>query len=93
MCDQVSFSLGQAGYSVYKYLPCSFVISKWAICYCRTISDGPVDEVLPYLSRRAQENGGLLKTAGKEKKMLWNELKRRLRAGHFVYRDPPTLAT
>lgn len=42
---------------------------------------GPVDKTIPYLVRRAQENGGMLGGARNEVRYLLNEVKRRLAGG------------
>ena len=42
---------------------------------------GAVDEVLPYLVRRAQENSDMLGGVGVETAMLRSELRRRLLGG------------
>lgn len=60
MADNLSLTLGQKGYKVFKYVPY-----------------GPVGLVMPYLMRRAQENGEGLSGAQKECDLLWSELKRR----------------
>jgi len=46
---------------------------------------GPVNEVLPYLSRRAQENSSLLVKLEKEKHLMKRELWRRFTHGQVTY--------
>eukprot|EP01135_Chromosphaera_perkinsii_P007972 Nk52_evm44s1073 gene=Nk52_evmTU44s1073 len=49
MSDHISFTLGQRGYQVFKYVPY-----------------GPIDEVIPYLVRRIQENSDIMSNVGEE---------------------------
>ncbi|KAF9918686.1 hypothetical protein FBU30_011324 [Linnemannia zychae] len=75
MCDQISYTLGQHGYGIFKYVPY-----------------GPIQEVIPYLIRRAQENASVLGGVAIERNLLWEELRSRFSApkSHAQIQAVPT---
>lgn len=90
MCDQISFPLGWLIFSFFlKSINLIFFFflfdrkGQSGYSVYKYVPYGPVDEVLPYLSRRAQENRGILTKIKKEKRLLVTELKRRLVKGQL----------
>ncbi|KVI02609.1 Proline dehydrogenase [Cynara cardunculus var. scolymus] len=72
MLDEVSNGPGGLILATHN-LDSGFGVSKY-------LPFGPVDQIMPYLLRRAEENKGLLSSSNLDRQLMMKELKRRMKA-------------
>ncbi|XP_006844178.2 proline dehydrogenase 2, mitochondrial isoform X2 [Amborella trichopoda] len=61
----------------------SFGLKQAGFQVCKYLPYGPLDKVIPYLLRRAEENRGMLSSSATDRLLMGMELKRRLKAAVF----------
>ena len=79
MAEQISIPLVRFPFKkllVPQYFDCDQVAAGFTVY--KSVPYGPLTEVLPYLSRRAQENRVVLAGARREQELLIKEIRRRL---------------
>ena len=81
MCDYLTFPLGNA-------VPRCFLHPQPSLCFVclaavgydafKLAPYGPIDRLLPYLTRRAQENRSIFAKAEKDRRLHYQALKQRV---------------
>ena len=84
MCDHVTFSLGKSLLAMHTLNDTPFLMTTpisglHGYNVYKYMPYGSVEEALPYLLRRANENKGMLAGAVRERELLWKEVRRRLK--------------
>ena len=62
--------LGMGDHLTYPLASAGYVANK-------VVPYGPMDDIMPFLSRRGNENRGMMRNARDERVLYWQELKRR----------------
>jgi proline dehydrogenase len=65
----------------------TFILGRNGYKAYKYVPYGPINEVVPYLIRRVQENSNILSNAQMEKKMIAKEIFRRIFTGEFLQRN------
>ena len=81
MADHLAFAISMYYVKLmfhYYFRILLFLIGSAGYFACKYMPYGPVQEVLPYLARRANENRGMLQGPVRERRILADEIKRRI---------------
>ncbi len=77
MCDYLTFPLGKIFFIDIYFFYCFYIAAVGYDAYKLT-PYGPIRRLLPYLTRRAQENRAIFAKAEKDRRLHYQALKQRL---------------